>query len=231
MTTIGIVTGSRIEARCLPEGVRVECSGADPDRARRAAKDLVEAGAASLVSFGLAAGLAPALRAGDLVVAEAVVLPGGERLPVDPAWRARLAERLEGGGITFHVGAVAGTDRVLSTPPMKRALFERTSALAADMESHALAEVAAAAGLPFVVVRAISDDAAQALPGMATDLLSADGHVRPTLMVGILARPFELFALLRLGLSTRRALRTLRRAAALSGESLAITPRETDTGS
>jgi len=212
----GVVTGTRLEARCLPQGTRVACSGADAGRARRAAESLVEAGATGLVSFGLAAGLARTLRPGDLLLADTVVLPDGRRLATDPAWRARLAEHLQSGGVAYRSGAVAGTDRVLSTASAKRALFERSAALAADMESHAVAEVAAEAGTPFVVVRTISDGATQALPGLATNFLAADGRVQPTLMVGILARPFELATLLRLALSTRRALGTLRRAAGVA---------------
>ena len=218
---IGVITGLRAEARCLSGlDLAVACSGARPERARAAAARLLADGAAGLVSFGLAAGLAPELRPGDLVLAEAVVLPDGRRLPTDPAWRCRCAAALAEAGMAPHAGSIAGTDRLLATRAAKRALFEATGALAADMESHAVAELASAAGMPFIVVRAISDGADQALPAAAIRFLGADGRIRPSALIGVIARPAALAALVRLGLQTRRALGTLSQVARRASASL-----------
>jgi adenosylhomocysteine nucleosidase len=218
---IGVITGLRAEARCLGGlEVAIACSGARPERARAAAARLLAEGALGLVSFGLAAGLAPELRAGDLVLAEAVALPDGRHLGADPTWRRRCAATLAEAGVALHVGSVAGTDRLLATPGQKRALFEATGALAADMESHAVAELASAAGMPFIVVRAISDRADQALPAAAIGFLGADGQIRPRALIGVIAKPAALAALVRLGLQTRRALGTLSQVARRAGVSL-----------
>ncbi len=118
-------------------------------------------------------------------------------------------------------GPIAGTDRLLATPRGRSGrCFEATGALAADMESHAVAELASAAGMPFIVVRAISDGADQALPAAAIRFLGADGRIRPTALIGVIARPAALAALVRLGLQTRRALGTLSQAARRAGASL-----------
>ena len=119
-----------------------------------------------------------------------------------------------------RVGPVAGTDRLLATPGHKRALLEATGALAADMESHAVAELASAAAEPFIVVRAISDGADQSLPDAATRFLGPAGQIRPASLLGVIARPRELAAVVRLGLQTRRALATLRRVARIAGAAL-----------
>src|SRR5688572_24956866 len=106
---VGIITGSAAEAGCLPRGaaragwsaphrVRVFCSGADPARAEAGALGLIEDGATALVSFGLAAGLAPIIRPGELLVAESVVTPDGEKVCTDDAWRRRLLSYLGGVG-------------------------------------------------------------------------------------------------------------------------------------
>ncbi len=105
-------------------------------------------------------------------------------------------------------------------PQHKQTLLEATGALAADMESHAVAEVASAAGKPFIIVRAISDAADQALPVAATRFLGPDGQIRPRALIGIIARPWELARLIRLGLQTRRALGVLRRVARSAGSAL-----------
>ena len=218
---IGVITGLRAEARCLRGlAVTVACSGARPARARAEAARLLAEGARGLVSFGLAAGLAPDLRPGDLVVADAVSLADGSRLSSDASWRKRLVADLAEAGLAAHLGALAGTDRLLATPGQKQALRAATGALAADMESHAVAEVASAAAMPFLVVRAISDAAGQALPATATRLLGEDGGIRPAALLGVISRPRELATLFRLGLQTRRALGTLLQVARTAGSSL-----------
>jgi adenosylhomocysteine nucleosidase len=119
-----------------------------------------------------------------------------------------------------HPGMVAGVDRLLATPAQKRALLAATGALAADMESHAVAEAASAAGKPLLVVRAISDAADQALPVAATRFLGQQGEIRPSALIRVVTRPRELAALLRLSLDTRRALGSLRQVARIAGRSL-----------
>jgi hopanoid-associated phosphorylase len=221
---IGVVTGLRAEARCLGGlDVAVACSGARPAWARAEAARLLAEGAVGLVSFGLAGGLSPALGSGDLVLADAVVLPSGERIATDLPWRSRFSALIEATGRAPHQAAVAGSDRLLATIAAKRALFAMTGALSVDMESHAVAEVAHAAGCPFMVLRAIADPADQVLPWAATVALGPSGEVRPLAVArALLERPAELPALLRLGRQSRRALAALRRVVLLAGPALAL---------
>jgi adenosylhomocysteine nucleosidase len=221
---IGVVTGLRAEARCLGGlDVAVACSGARPARTRAEAAGLLAEGAAGLVSFGLAGGLSPAVAPGDLILADAVVLPHGERIATDLAWRSRLSALIEVAGRAPHQAAVAGSDCLLATVAAKRALFAATGALAVDMESHAVAEAAHAAGRPFLVLRAIADPADQALPRAATVALGLDGEVRALAVArALLERPAELPALLRLGRQSRRALAALRRVVLLAGPALVL---------
>jgi adenosylhomocysteine nucleosidase len=221
---IGVVTGLRAEARCLRGlDVRVACSGARSPRARAEAARLLAGGAVGLVSFGLAGGLSPAAASGDLVLAEAVVLPSGQHIATDLAWRSRVSALIEAAGRAPHQAAVAGSDRLLATVAAKRALFAATGAVAVDMESHAVAEVADAAGRPFLVLRAIADPADKALPRAATVALGPDGEVRPLAVArALLERPGELPTLLRLGRQSRRALAALRGVVLLAGPALAL---------
>jgi adenosylhomocysteine nucleosidase len=92
---LGIVVATPAAARCFarPAGSGaplVVTSYGDTGRARTAARQLAAQGARALVSFGPAVGLAPALRPGDLVIAECVVLPSGATIPTDRAWRTEL---------------------------------------------------------------------------------------------------------------------------------------------
>jgi hopanoid-associated phosphorylase len=216
---VGVVTGLRVEARCLRgHDVRIACTGGSAERARSEAARLVAEGAAALVSFGLAGGLAPELRSGDLLLPESVHSTGTGSWSVDPMWRERVRARLAAGGLEPRPGVLLGSERIVATVPDKRALFEATGAQAVDMESHAVAAVATAAGLRFLVVRSIADPHDRVVPQVAHEALRPDGRVRlRATLGGLIRQPGALIALLRLGRESAAALATLRRAAALGG--------------
>ena len=174
--TVAAVAGFRAEAGCLRgQDVTVAFSGGSAERARSEAERLLAEGAAALVSFGLAGGLAPGLQAGDLVLPETVRNARSASWSVDPVWRERVHVRLARGGLEPKAGALVGSERIVATASDKRALFEAVGALAVDMESHAVAAVAAEAEIPFLVLRAVADPADQVVPQVAREALRPDG--------------------------------------------------------
>jgi adenosylhomocysteine nucleosidase len=225
--TIGVVTGLRAEARCLRGlDVRVGCSGGSAERARAEAARLVTDGAVSLVSFGLAGGLAPQLRPGDLLLPERVRDVGTASSPVDPIWRDRVYACLSARGLEPRSGTLVGSDSIVATASEKQALFDATGARAVDLESHEVAAVATAAGLPFLVLRAVADPSDQVIPQVAREALRPDGRVRlRATLGGLIRQPGELAALLRLARHSARGLASLRRAATLCGPGLGFDSR------
>ena len=223
---VGVVTGSWLEARSLRGmDVRIACSGASAERARSEARRLIEEGAATLVSFGLAGGMAPQLRSGDLLLPASVRGAGLASWSVDPIWRDGVRACLAAGGLEPRAGVLVGSERIVATLSDKRALFEATGAQAVDMESHEVAAVAAAAGIPFLVLRAIADPHDQIVPQVAREALRPDGRVRlRATLGGLIRQPGELFALLRLARASVRGLASLRRAAALVGPRVGCEP-------
>ncbi|KAA2235649.1 phosphorylase family protein [Salinarimonas soli] len=215
---IGVLTGLKAEARLLgPLRLRsrtrlvVVRTGADPDVARAEAERLAESGVSALLSFGLAGGLDPSLRAGEVVLADRVVLPDGRQVETHPAWLAWTRRRVALTGRPVHVGPVAGSDRLLASATEKQRLYREFGALAVDMESGAVAEAAEAFGLPFIVVRAVADGAGTVLPGVARVPLRGDGTVDlPRIARALLTKPGEWPAVARLALDTRAAFRSLR---------------------
>lgn len=216
---VGIVCGLRSERRCLEHAglggrIRTAVAGASSSRAEALAFDLVRAGAAGLVSFGVAGGLAEVARTGDLVIVTRVVGPHGEEWPVHDTWRTRLLEAAAQRSITHAEGALLGADEVLATPEVKSAAHERTGAVAVDMESHGVARAAAATVVPFLVIRAIADTAARTIPPAALSAVDRNGRVRPlAVAASAFARPGDTPELMRLRRDSAAAHAMLRRVA------------------
>jgi adenosylhomocysteine nucleosidase len=140
---------------------------------------------------------------------------------VDPIWRERLRAALAAGGLEPEPGPLVGSERIVATASDKQALFEMTGAVAVDMESHEVAAVATAAGIPFLVIRAIADPYDRVVPQAALEALRPDGRVRVlSTFGGVIRQPGQLMALLRLARQSGRGLASLRRAAALAGARL-----------
>jgi len=110
-------------------------------------------------------------------------------------------------------GPIYGGTKIASETGCKAALAARYRALAVDLESGPTAKVAAAAGIPFVAIRAIADPAWRGLPEAA--LLPLDGEGRPRLsavFASIAKRPGQIPGLIATAFDTRAALRSLLRA-------------------
>jgi len=200
--TIGFVVGMQAEAALLrPLDGAVAISGATVQGAREAVLRLIRDGASRLVSFGLAGGLDPAVRAGDVLVPSRVVVDGRDYFP-DLALCARL------GGMT--PGGLLHSDIVVATAAEKNALHVASLCTALDMESGVVAQAAQAARLPFAVLRAICDPAGRDLPPAAMAALKPDGRLAfPTILVSLLRGPVQIpgmLALARDAAAARRAL-------------------------
>jgi adenosylhomocysteine nucleosidase len=209
------VSGLAAEAKIARRaGLAAVAAGGDPARTRAALERLVAEGATALLSFGICGGLDPALAAGTLLLPRIVRAERGARFSVDAAWHGRVAAGFAARGIGFRTGDLLGVAAIVATPAEKAALHGEWGAIAADLESHLVAEVAVRARRPFLVLRAVADPASRALPPAA--LLGLDAEGRPVLgavLGSLLSRPRQLPALLAVALDARRALHALRRAA------------------
>ena len=206
--TILLVTGMQREARLLSgPGIEILIGGGDAARLEAEA-DRRAAGVDGILSMGIAGGLAPHLRPGDWVVADAVI-DGAKTLATDVAWTERLASRL----VDASRGALLGRDAMAATAADKTTLHRTSGALAVDMESHIAARVAARHRLPFAVARVLSDGADRTLPPAARAGLKTYGSVDlPAVLRSLMKAPWQLPALIRTGLEAERAFRALARA-------------------
>jgi adenosylhomocysteine nucleosidase len=195
---IGFVVGLEAEARIARAfGCPVAVGGGGAAGAARAAAALAAQGATQLVSFGLAGGLAPGLPAGAILVPERVVDMAGRVWPVDAALAARFGP---------PQGALLAVPDIVADAAAKAALWRQTGAMAADIESGAVA----CAGLGFAVLRVVCDPAERTLPPAALTALDAAGRIRPVALLRSLARrPGQIPGLIALGRDAAAARRAL----------------------
>ena len=217
---LGIVTALRSEAHTLGAASGcwggnefvVEVCGPGQDRARKAAIDLVGAGCDALLSWGLAGGLEPDLRPGDVVIANRVIDGMSRTIDTDRMLAQDLARRLA--AQNPRRGAVLSVTAPLSRAIQKSAGHERSAALAVDMESAGIAGIARGAGRAFAAIRAIVDPADFEVPGAALAGVGQNGATRPfDTFTALLKAPAELPALLRLARHYRSAIESLGRCA------------------
>ncbi|QDQ80543.1 phosphorylase [Paraburkholderia megapolitana] len=224
-----VVTGMAFEAR-IARGAGVETVfAARADLLERALNEAVARGCSGIVSFGTAGGLAPELKAGALIVADAVDGPLG-RLATDRSWSDLIAAALAATplGARLHRGLQAAVTAPLTGAAAKAALHRATGALAVDMESHVAGATAAAHGLPFAVCRAIVDPAWRTLPPAATAGLRDDGRTAlAPILRELIRQPSQLGALLQLAGDARAARNSLVGARRALGEAGALHPLTT----
>jgi hopanoid-associated phosphorylase len=208
---VGVVAALASEARALGPGggSLLAVSGIGRAAAEAAARSLVEAGVSALITFGMAGGLDPALKPGSVVLPGEVISPEGKHYVACRSWRERVAAAVSP-LCTVTEGNLLTSAYAIDTPAEKAAAFHRTGAAAADMESSAVAEVAAQHNLPFIAARVIVDTASDRLP-RAVVAASRAGRVQfGRLLAGMVLAPSEIAALVRLAQRYRIAMRSLR---------------------
>ncbi len=210
--TLGAARRRSDSLQTLATGDLLCLSGMGAAAATRGARRLVQAGVCGLVSWGMAGGLDPGLAAGRIVLPAVIIDTDGRRFLTQESWRRRLALAL-GAEDPAADGTLLTSALPLHALADKQAALRSTGAAAVDMESGAVAAVAAAAGLPFLTVRVIVDTAGDILPG-AVLRASRAGQVDLWRLLGGLARaPADIAPLLRLSRRYRAARRGLVRAA------------------
>jgi nucleoside phosphorylase len=179
-------------------------TGIGTGAAARAAERALDAGAVERVLVvGIAGGIGPSVAVGDLVAPERVIdlATGAEHRPTPL-------------GVASPRGALATSDRLLADPAEAAALARR-GVVAIDMETAAVAAVCARRGVPWSVVRAISDRADDGSTDEAVlGLAGPDGGGGAFAVARfLLTRPWRVPQLVRLGRDARRAAQTAAAAA------------------
>jgi adenosylhomocysteine nucleosidase len=201
----------------LRDGSLLRVSGVGGDNAARAARELVAAGVDALLSWGVAGALDPALGCGAVLLPAEVLRPAsaGKPLPVQRfatcrTWRERVAAALQPHA-PVATGALLTSALPVAAAELKTRLFKDTGAAAVDMESAAVAQVAAEHELPFITLRVVLDSASVSLPGSVMRTLEPGNAGRSGLWRAFVlaSAPADWGALLRLAAAYRLARRAL----------------------
>ena len=176
-------------------GVCLVRSGVGPERASIGlSRFLKNHQVSKILAFGYAGALDPDLKIGDLVAVRRVVAIGenvASGTPLDcmeseGSWELPT-EELVCPGVEIRCGDVLTTPFIIGDPKQKKLLHARFKTAAVDMETGAFARAASGAQIPFVAIRAITDEAedtflapvsydpASSLIGKATKVVFA-GH-------------------------------------------------------
>lgn len=187
-------------------------SGMGFHNAARAAEMLIrDARPDLLISAGFCGGIDPDLQAGDVVVAEEIIIVSGggfEAVPVSlsPAGRDFVAcQAAEGNRVAG--GTFVTTSTVTSKSRLAAMLPDSCPKPVAEMESGAVAIAAAENGIPLLAIRAVSDCAAEELEFSLEEFCDPDlRRIRVgKVLLTVLRRPRIILQLVRLSRSSRRA--------------------------
>lgn len=147
-------------------------SGPGFAKSRRATQALVDAHSPPwILSSGFCGALRPEMKIGDIVMANALVDTHGHELTVD----LNLPGDTESG---LHVGRFVTADEIVRTVKRKQALAETHDAIAVDLESLSVAQVAKETNTRFMAVRAVSDDLSADLPPEVLSVVGGTGSMR-----------------------------------------------------
>jgi uridine phosphorylase len=211
LATVLCTSGLMVEAKIAQAaGFSVVIGAGDRDRTEA----LVVTAAAHtncLVSFGIAGGLAPELKAGTVVVSGEVVSER-HRWAIEPSARRQVSQFARSIGAVE--GLILGASSILATQIEKKRAWAATRALAVDLESEIVARTATALGIPFIVLRSIADTARRDLPPASLVPLTANGNPDVVkVFSAVLRRPFQVGGMIGLARETAIALSALIRPA------------------
>ncbi len=171
-------------------------SGMGEDNAYSTAKKilLLYPDARAYVSAGLSAALVSGLVPGDIVGAtEIIETSSGNIYHCAPGLIDSLTK------VKCRTGKFAAVSGTIITSAEKKKIADATGAVALDMESGGAARACKDAGIPFIAIRAISDMLDEDLP-VDFNLFMDDGKINPTrLIFYLLAHPWKIPALIKLG--------------------------------
>lgn len=222
MGKLGIIAALPAEANCLTKkkldvGFPVEIqkdiflclSGMGYESAQRSTKQLLELNVDALISWGLAGSIDMSLKPGDLLLAGSVIT-NDRSWPTNLNWLSKIQMQSAQPLINSIRGDIASVSDICASILDKKNLSLKSGAIAVDMESAAIAELANTNNLDFLIIRAIADDADTSIPEAVLKHTNNLGQPEPlAFLFSCLKKPGQIKELLKLAKCYKQALNTL----------------------
>lgn len=187
-------------------------TGMGKEKAERAAEFILgRYPVAALISLGFAGALAGGLRVGDIVICAKLHLgdESGKCCCSDAKLVSIAVQTLQDRDCMFRQGNSVTVARPVSGAKAKSALGRSFSAEVVDMEGYWIARMAADCQIPFLSVRAVSDDVEDTLPPFERFMDSGGAWHRKEAVLYFLSRPWQAVRLISLYRNARRARESL----------------------
>ena len=174
MKHLVIGVGSLMEANCVgqQDDAIVVVAAGNPTKFAADVRGALDAGCTHVISVGMCGALDPTLKAGAVVVGGMVVNPPTSQIICDEPWSGKLW-RYAGAKIV----TATYSPTTVATSAGKVALFARTGADVVDCETWIAGSAAKERGVPFAMLRTVSDEADQDIPPAALAALNTNGGV------------------------------------------------------
>ncbi len=223
MKKLGIIAAIPAEAKCLQskkikfsEPFEIEkniflcVSGVGYQSSLHATKKLIELNVDGLISWGIAGGICKSIHSGDLILAKAVTNQE-KSYKTSNKWCRKIENYFHNSLCKILSGDIVSTKKICATSIEKTKLFKETGALAIDMESFAMAEIAETNNLDFIIIRAIADDANLNLPEAVIENIDNFGRLKIVkFIISCLLRPTQINKIILLAKNYRKALKSLK---------------------
>ena len=191
-------------ALCGHHVVLLRC-GMGPERAGRATIWLAHTyPLRGMISIGFAGGLQPALHTGDAVLAQqirscctspAATAPSfTEPITPAPSLLYLADQAAASAAFTLHRGALLSVNEIVAHATTKKRLGQSSGALAVDMETYRIGQVAAKHHISFVGLRTIFDACDDDVSLPITQCMTPDGVLQPGRLLRDLIRQPSLLA-------------------------------------
>jgi adenosylhomocysteine nucleosidase len=177
-------------------------TGEGTTKAGQAARSWLDAETPQAVlGLGFAGALSRSLDVGDLLVARECRTSGGDSVATTPTM-LEAARRIQANGLAVRFGVTLTVDQVVCQAEGKRKLamtLAPDEIACVDMESSAIARACAERGVPFLIVRCVSDLFAEDLPVDFNRCREADGQINNwKVIASAIGRPSSIKGLLEL---------------------------------
>ena len=184
-------------------------SGIGPNAAADAALDLINSGCDTIIGWGFAGGLSEKFECGQVIIASGFVAEGVHYYLPTPLQK-EFTRRLH--SLNPSEGTIFATDKPILGAEEKQMLAERFNSVAVDMESLGIISVTKQKAVPYFSIRVILDDSKTTLPTWISHLLKEKKAIRRVILLSKqLFKPTELFSLIKLAFSYKRAAKKLNR--------------------